>query len=267
MRDEDWECDFHVACHHRGDLNSDFESLKVDGENATTLPEISMNADECCHQEKAACCNVWVSVNDEETLQASSAPGDVHLNLDVENTELCACSISPCHQIFVYHGDSCHIPDSCFALHSLCLAPNRGLANFLLHGSCFLCAAKHVLSHVLVLSLNVHRASRPCRLYAPKPFCLAPTLSLLWCARHGGSTHGHFEKVKCRYLFFEANVAVVTWEDDNFCLCLVRDPCLCLCLCLCRRVWDDNDLVQPLAPVGLHIACRLKAQASYLLSC
>lgn len=229
-----------------------------------TLPEISMNVEECCHQEKAACCTVWVSVNDEETLQANSAPDDVHLNLDVGNTELCAYSISPCHRIFAYHGDSCHIPDSCFALRSLCLAPNRGLANFLLRGSYSLCAAKHVLSHVLVLSLNVHHASKPCRLYAPKSFCLAPTPSLLWCARHG-STHGRSEKARCRYLFFEANAVVVTWVDDNFYLCLARDPCLCLYLC--RRVWDGNDLVQPLALADLHIAYRLKAQARYLLFC
>lgn len=69
MRDGDWECDSRAACHHRGGLNSGFGALKVDGENvlARALPEISMNVDECCHQEKVACCVSWVSMNDEET--------------------------------------------------------------------------------------------------------------------------------------------------------------------------------------------------------
>lgn len=65
MRDGDLESDSHVACHRDG-----HGTLKVDGENALTraLPEISMNTDERCHQEKVACCAVWVSMNDEEIL-------------------------------------------------------------------------------------------------------------------------------------------------------------------------------------------------------
>lgn len=105
----------------------------------------------------------------------------------------------------------------------------------------------------------------PCRPYAPKPFCLAPILSLLWGVRHGGNTRGecHFEKVRCRYLFLEVNEVVVTGEGDSFGLCLV----LCLYRGLCRRVEDGNGLVQPLALAGLHIVCHLQAQASYLLFC
>lgn len=64
MRVGDWESDPCVACHHRGGLNGDFGVLKVDGENTLprVLPEISTNVDECCHQEKVACCTVWVSM-------------------------------------------------------------------------------------------------------------------------------------------------------------------------------------------------------------
>lgn len=107
----------------------------------------------------------------------------------------------------------------------------------------------------------------PCRPYAPKPFCLAPTLSLLWGARHGGSTRGgcHFEKVRCRCPFLEASGVVVTGEGGSSCLSLVL--VLCLCHGLCRRVGNGNGLAQPLAPAGLHIACHLQAQASYLLFC
>lgn len=95
----------------------------------------------------------------------------------------------------------------------------------------------------------------PCRPYAPKPFCLAPILSLLWGARRGGGTRGgcRFGKVKCRCLFPGANEVVVTGEGGSFCLGLV----LCLYHGLCRRVGDGNGLVQPLALAGLHIACHL----------
>lgn len=233
-----------------------------------------MNVDECCHQGKVACCVSWVSMNDEETWQANSAPDGVHLNLDVENTELYAYLISPYRRIFVYRDDSCRTPDSFPSLHSPYLGPNRGLASFLHHhGRYSLCAAKHDPSRALAPSLYAHRASKPCHPYAPKPFCLVPILSLPWGARHGGSTRDgcRFEKVRCRCLFLEANVVVVTGEGDNFCLCLypVLCPCPCLvrgrgyglylylCLCLCRRVGDGNGLVQPLAPADLHISCRL----------
>jgi hypothetical protein len=71
LRDGDWGSDSHVACHHYGDLHSDFGALKVDEENdalTRALSEISMNIDECCHQEKVACCAVWASMNDQGTL-------------------------------------------------------------------------------------------------------------------------------------------------------------------------------------------------------
>lgn len=99
----------------------------------------------------------------------------------------------------------------------------------------------------------------PCRLYAPKPFCLAPTLFLLWGARRGGGTRGgcRFEKVKCRRLFPWANEVVVTGEGGNFCLGLVLCLYHALYHALCRRVGDGNGLVQPLALAGLHIACHL----------